>query len=348
MCQFENQQIFDGLVQSAELVEFQKVLVFSDQRRHDLGDLIGQSLGRNGFRLKAVELQLPPLFFLQVNLVLEIPLADPAEPGFVFQLHVGAGRDGEAGKLDLVGGELVGVHELDQAHVGNAVKLQVVQERLLDDPAGGVVVDDGEEVEGSAEVDARGAEVVDEILHAHQGRLAAERDGGDLVFGGDLVEKSLVAELFGEEDDVGVGAHLSVGGVVVPEADVLVSHDVQLFDQSDHVVHQLGVLVRFRRKRPRPGQRRLDVHVPEGADEFPERLPGSGHDALAELPDDVPHEAGDVDGIVGGALSEILLEPLPRLVVDQLVEVAEAAGFQASRENRGRRHREILAENGNY
>ena len=47
------------------------------------------------------------------------------------------------------------------------------------------------------------------------------------------------------------------------------------------------------------------------------------------MPDDVAHEKGNVDGIVGGALFKVVDEPVFGLVVDEDVEGADAELLEA-------------------
>ena len=88
----------------------------------------------------------------------------------------------------------------------------------------------------------------------------------------DVGEIAEVAELLREGNDVGVDAYFFVGLVLVPEADILVGHELEVFDHGGDVLGELLVLVGGGRERVRPGERGLYVHVPVGADQLVEGL----------------------------------------------------------------------------
>ena len=138
-----------------------------------------------------------------------------------------------------------------------------------------------------------------------------------------------MSQFFGEENYIGVGPDSPAGFVVIPESDIAVSHQVQIPDHVDKLVDQLLVLVDLVREGPRPGEGRFNVHVPEGPDQFIERGFLAVPDPLPDLPDDVPHEARHVDRVLGGSLLEVFLEPLPGLVMDQVVKMAYSGGLKA-------------------
>ena len=99
-----------------------------------------------------------------------------------------------------------------------------------------------------------------------------------------------------------------------------------VIDHGDDLVNELGVLVGFIGQRTRSGENGFDVHIPESPDQFPHGGFLFALDPLSLLPDDVSHEAGNVDGIVAGTFAKMLDEPFFGLVMNQLVVVTDA-GF---------------------
>lgn len=138
------------------------------------------------------------------------------------------------------------------------------------------------------------------------------------------------SEFLGEKEDVGIGTHPAIGKVIITEADVFIFHDLELFDEGNDLVNELSVLVSFASECPGSGESRFDIHVPEGADEFFHGRFLSTLNSLSHLPDDVSHESGNVDGVVSGALAEMLDEPFFGLVVDEEVVVTDAGLTEAS------------------
>lgn len=239
----------------------------TDERGHDGVHLRRQALGGDGFGLQAEERKaIGAVVFFQEVLVFELSGMDLAEPRLVFERHVVSGGDGVAGEDNFFPGELVRVHKLGQADVFYAVESEVIEEGLLDDPAGGVIVDDGEEVEGALEIDVGFFHCVDEVFGGEDGRLAAQRHDRDAVFGLQVEQKFHVADFFGEEDDVGVGAEAPVVFVFVSEPNVFVSEELVFFDHGNDLVAELGVLVGFRREGAGAGEGGFDVHVPKRSD----------------------------------------------------------------------------------
>jgi len=127
-----------------------------------------------------------------------------------------------------------------------------------------------------------------------------------------------VAGLLREDDHVGLGPDFPVGLVFVPEADVPIIKEVLVAGESCELLGEDVVLIGDLREGVRPRQRRFNVGVPEGPDQFAEGVAFPGLDALVGLPDDVADQAGDVNGEFRGALPEGVLQPVRRLVVDVL------------------------------
>ena len=319
----------DPLAQPAQLIGPDQVLRFGDQGEHDLFQLSGQPLAGDRFGLQPVEDRRFGISHLQVFLVVVFPAVDVFEPVFVLGLHALAGRDPVAGQADFPRGEHIGMDQVEHMDILDPVEFQIPDEGIPDNPTARVIVDYPEEIKRSAEIHALSLQFIDEILQAEDGRLAAQGNDRYPVFPGDLREERLVAQLLGEEDDVGVGAHPTVGLVVVPEANVGVSHQVEVPDHVNELVDQLLVLVDVVSQSPGPGEGGFDVHVPEGPDQFIERGFLAVPDPLPDLPDDVPHEARHVDRVLGGSLLEVFLEPLPGLVMDQVVKMAYSGGLKA-------------------
>ncbi len=122
--------------------------------------------------------------------------------------------------------------------------------------------------------------------------------------------------------------------VVITEADILVLHDLDIFHHVHDVIYELVILVSSLGEGPCPGKSGLYVHVPEGADELVQWRLLTTYDSLPGLPDDIAHEAGDVDRVFISTLAEVLEEPFVELVVDELVVVADprlcgSAGYGA-------------------
>ena len=173
---------------------------------------------------------------------------------------------------------------------------------------------------------------VDEVFGGEDGGLAAKGHDRDAVFGLQVEQKFHVADFFGEEDDVGVGAEAPVVFIFVSEPNVFVAEELVFFDHGNDLVAELGVLVGLGREGAGAGEGGFDVHVPEGSDQFAERFFLPFLDAFFQLPDDVAHEAGNVDGIFAGAFFEVCDQPVVGLVVNQFVEVADAGFFEAGGE----------------
>ena len=319
----------DPLAQAAQLISPDQVLRLGNQGDHDLFQLSGQPLTGDRFGLQAVKDRRFGISHLQVFLVVVFSAVDVFEPVFVLGLHALAGGDPAAGQTNFPGGEHIGMDQVEHMDIFDPVEFQIPDEGVPDNPAAGVVVDYPEEIKRPPEVYAMGLQFIDEILQAEDGRLAAQGDDRYPVSPGDLREERLVAQLLGEEDDVGVGADSPVGLVVVPETDIGVTHQVEVPNHVDELVDQLLVLVHVVSQRLGPGEGGLDVHVPEGPDQFIERGFLSIPDPLPDLPDDVPHKARDIDRILGGTLLEVFLEPLPGLIVDQVVKMADSGGLKA-------------------
>jgi len=106
------------------------------------------------------------------------------------------------------------------------------------------------------------------------------------------------------------------------EADVLVLHEFQVLDQENELANELLVLVDFLGQRVGPGQRRLDVGVPEGTDKLLHDGFVAAPDSFPCLPYKVPHQNRDVDRILGRTFAEVAYEPLARLIVNEDIEVA--------------------------
>lgn len=310
----------------------------ADERSHDAVHLCRQAFGGDGLGFQTEQREPPGVVvFFQKILVVELPGMDLAEPGLVFERHIFSGGDGVAGRNYFFPGQLVWVDEFGQADVFHAVESEVIDESLLDDPARRVIVNDGEEVEGTLEIDLGVFHCVDEVFGGENGGLAAKRHDRDAVFGLEVEQEFQVADFFGDKDDVGVGAEAPVVFVFVSEPNVFVAEKLVFFDHRHDLVAELGVLVGLRRQGAGAGEGGFDVHVPEGADQFTERFFLSLLNTFPQLPDNVAHEAGDVNAIFVGAFFEVRDQPVIRLVVNKFVEVANAGFFEAGGEW-GKRH----------
>ena len=347
MGQFENDQVFYGLVQVLHLENLKGFLVPADNRDHDFFKLLCYPGRGDSFGFEAVDLNLAALLLDEILLVLVVALLHVGKPLLVFGCHVLAGADRVAGHQDFLGREHVRIDQVVDVEVFDLVMLQVVEEGVPDYPAGGIVVHYTVKVERTLKVHlvlrsrqaqqhgavgqgrgpGRFLQFVDEVFDIHHRGLAAQGDNGNVVLLLELGEIAEVAELLREGNDVAVDAHFLVGLVLVPDADILVGQDLEDLHHVADVVGELLVLVGVAGQRVRPGERGLDVHVPVGADQLVELLLAGG-DALLHLPDQVAHELGDIDGVSrAGALGlETLYQPFLRLVVDEFVEMADT-GF---------------------
>ena len=63
--------------------------------------------------------------------------------------------------------------------------------------------------------------------------------------------------------------------------------------------------------------------IPECADQFVIGGLVAALNTLAQLPDEIAHEHGDVDRVLPGAGVEVVEKPIPGLIVDQLVEMSD-------------------------
>jgi len=80
-------------------------------------------------------------------------------------------------------------------------------------------------------------------------------------------------------------------------------------------------------KLPATLQGGFDVHVPVGPEQLFEGRFLIAGDSFFHLPEEVAHEPGDIDGILVFMHGEVFYKPFFGLLMDQLIEMADARFF---------------------